>query len=153
MIRISLAAAVTLAIAFSLYAIKATTPPDAWFEVVDGDMICVEASEHLIGLCITDLLRHRQSLSLEGQIPVNPSYNQKLRSWQKGSLDGEFVERLRVLTIDQVDKQGSDMRIERWTRGEMPTLIFLSYSGDGGPAELSSQLASELARRGVRERS
>ena len=51
MIRISLAAAITLGIAFSIYAIKATTPPDAWFEVVDDDLIRIEASEELIGLC------------------------------------------------------------------------------------------------------
>jgi hypothetical protein len=153
MIRISLAVAIILGIAFSLFAIKATTPPDAWFEVVDDGLIRIEASENLIGLCIGGLLHNRQSLSLEGQRPVNASYNQNLRLWHKRSLDGELVAPLRVVTIGQVDKQGNDIRIERWTGNEMPTLIILSYSGDGGPAVLSSQLASELARRGIRERS
>jgi hypothetical protein len=153
MIRISLAAVITLAIGFSLYVMKATKPPDSWFEVVNDDLIRVAAPEHLIARCIGDVLHRRQNLSLEGQRLVNPSFNQQLHVWQQGFLDSKTFERLRVLTIDQVDEQGCDMRIERWDGCDMPTLILLSYSGDDGPAVLTSELASELTRRGVRERS
>ncbi|TWU00629.1 hypothetical protein Pla108_15810 [Botrimarina colliarenosi] len=127
---------------------------EPYCEVLNGGLVRTTASEAQVNVAVSHVLESNRSQAPSAEKSyVASNYREAADAWfSRPDVFGQSYERASRLEREQVDSEGSSMRIEVIRGVEMPTLVFMEHATPDGLRSLTQQLANELATMGVPER-